>query len=125
MTENEKKELLESHKPVDEDAAKRYEDNPPRIVDKLEYQPGEGVVGELPEGDFKQLITRYLNDFGVLLRNVVHFQLRTEKVLEFMATKMGIDVSKEFKEDAKRVAEQMEAQERAIKEQLQNCGKKN
>jgi len=125
MTENEKKELLEAHKPTDEEGAKRYEKNPPRIVDKLEYQPGEGVVGELPEGDFKQLITRYLNDFGVLLRNLLHFELRIEKELQFMATKMGIDVSKEFKEDAKRVAEQMEAQERAIKEQLQNCGKKN
>jgi len=123
MTENEKKELLESHKPVDEDAAKRYEDNPPRIVDKLEYQPGEGVVGELPEGDFKQLITRYLNDFGVLLRNVVHFQLRTEKVLEFIAKNQGIDLAKEFKEDAKAVQLAMEQHQEAVKQALKNSGK--
>ena len=123
MTENEKKELLESHKPVDEDAAKRYEDNPPRIVDKLEYQPGEGVVGELPEGDFKQLITRYLNDFGVLLRNVVHFQLRTEKVLEFIAKNQGIDLAKEFKEDAKAAQLAMEQHQEAVKQALKDCGK--
>ena len=123
MTKNEKKELLESHKPVDEDAAKRYEDNPPRIVDKLEYQPGEGVVGELPEGDFKQLITRYLNDFGVLLRNVVHFQLRTEKVLEFIAKNQGIDLAKEFKEDAKAAQLAMEQHQEAVKQALKDCGK--
>lgn len=123
MTENKKKELLESHKPVDEDAAKRYENNPPHIVDKIEYQPGEGVVGELPEGDFKQLITRYLNDFGVLLRNVVHFQLRTEKVLEFIAKNQGIDLAKEFKEDAKAVQLAMEQQQEAAKKALKDCGK--
>ena len=123
MTKNEKKELLESHKPVDEDAAKRYEDNPPRIVDKLEYQPGEGVVGELPEGDFKQLITRYLNDFGVLLRNVVHFQLRTEKVLEFIAKNQGIDLAKEFTEDTKAAQLAMEQHQEAVKQALKDCGK--
>ena len=123
MTENEKKELLESHKPDDEEAAKRYEDNPPRIVDKIEYQPGEGVVGELPEGDFKQLITRYLNDFGVLLRNVVHFQLRTEKVLEFIAKNQGIDLAKEFKEDAKAAQLAMEQHQEAVKQALKDCGK--
>ena len=45
----------------------------------------------------------------------------TTEVKEFA----GIDVAKEFKEDSRKVAEQMEAQERAVKEQLQNCGKKN
>jgi len=125
MNEQEKKQLLESHKPSDPELAKVYEQNPPHIADHLEYLAGEGVVGHLPDADYKQLIIRYLNDFGVVLRNLLHFELRIEKELQFMATKMGIDVSKEFKEDAKRVAEQMEAQERAVKEQLQNCGKKN
>ena len=125
MNEQEKKELLESHKPSDPELAKVYEQNPPHIAEKLEYLAGEGVVGHLPDADYKQLMTRYLNDFGVVLRNFLHFELRIEKLLQFMATKMGIDVAKEFKEDARKVAEQMEANERAIKEQLQNCGKKN
>lgn len=121
MNENEKKELLESHKPVDEDAAKRYEANPPHIVDKIEYQPGEGVVGELPEGDFKQLMTRYLNDFGVLLRNILHFQLRTEKVLEFIARNQGIDLVKEFKEDAKAMQAAMDSRLESTKEAIKKC----
>lgn len=121
MTENEKKELLESHKPADEDAAKRYEANPPHIVDKIEYQPGEGVVGELPEGDFKQLMTRYLNDFGVLLRNILHFQLRTEKVLEFIARNQGIDLVKEFKEDAKAMQAAMDSRLESTKEAIKKC----
>lgn len=125
MTEQEKKELLESHKPSDPELAKVYEQNPPHIAEHLEYLAGEGVVGHLPDADYKQFIIRYLNDFGVVLRNLLHFELRIEKELQFMATKMGIDVAKEFKEDARKVAEQMEANERAIKEQLQNCGKKN
>lgn len=121
MNENEKKELLESHKPADEDAAKRYEANPPHIVDKIEYQPGEGVVGELPEGDFKQLMTRYLNDFGVLLRNILHFQLRTEKVLEFIARNQGIDLVKEFKEDAKAMQAAMDSRLESTKEAIKKC----
>lgn len=125
MTQEEKAKILESHKPSDPELAKEYEKNPPRIVEGLEYQPGEGVIGNLPDADFKQFVIRYLNDFGVLLRNFVHFQLRTEKILTFIATNMGIDVTKEFKEDAKRVSAQMEAQQQMLKEQIKNYGKKD
>ena len=125
MTENEKKELLESHKPADKEGAKRYEENPPRIIDGLEYQPGEGVVGYLSKEDLIQLGSRYLNDFGVLLRNVVHFQLRCEKVLTFIAEKLGVDVAKEFKNDAAKTAELMEQRLQQSKEELKNFKNKD
>lgn len=120
MTENEKKELLESHKPTDENAKKNYEDNPPRVIEGLEYQAGEGIIAKLSREDLIQLASRYLNDFGVLLRNVVHFQLRQEKLMTFIAEKMGIDVKQAFKDDAAKTAELMEKRLEQSKEELKN-----
>ena len=125
MNENEKKELLESHKPTDENAKKNYEDNPPRIIESLEYQAGEGIIAKLSREDLIQLASRYLNDFGVLLRNVVHFQLRQEKLMTFIAEKMGIDVKQAFKEDAAKTAELMEKRLEQSKKDLEKVGKTN
>lgn len=125
MNENEKKELLEAHKPTDKEGAKRYEENPPRIIEGLEYQAGEGIISKLSRDDLIQLASRYLNDFGVLLRNVVHFQLRQEKLMTFIAEKMGIDVAKAFKDDAAKTAEMMEQRLQQSKEDLKKFGKTN
>ena len=125
MTEQEKQELLKSHAPEDEGAKKRYEENPPHIVEKLNWNEGEGVISELSTKDLIQLGSRYLNDFGVLLRNLLHYQLRIEKILTFIAEDRGIDVNKAFKEDAKKVEQLINARVEASKEALKNIKKSN
>lgn len=123
MTKEEIAKFLEEHKPTDPEQAKAFENNLPHIVETLEYFAGEGVVSQLNDGDKFQFLTRYLNDFGVLLRNILHFELRIEKLLTFIAEGNGIDVKKAFKDDAAKQAELLDKRIEESKEQLQNFKK--
>lgn len=121
----EKEELLEKHLLLEnEEFKKAYKENPPVIEDVLAWQPGELIVGELSENDKFQLISRYLNNISVYLKNEVHLQLRIEKLLTFLLEEKGIDVNAKFREDAQRQAElvekRIEESKKAIKESVKN-----
>ena len=104
----------------DENFKKQYLENPPQIVEKLQWQPGEGVISELSKKDLIQLASRYANDNAVILKNILHFELRIEKLLTWLCEEKGIDVQKKFKEDAKRAEEQLEKQTEQLKKALEH-----
>lgn len=108
----------------DKDFVKAIMENPPIIEEKLGWQPGELIVGELSENDKFQLLSRYLNNISVYLKNEVHLQLRIEKLLTFLLEEQGIDVQAKFREDAKKQADliekRVEESKKAIKESLKN-----
>lgn len=113
MNEKELKELLASHRPANEELAKQFDEVQPNIIEKLEWQPNEAVISELSTKDLIQLGSRYLNDFAIYIKNILHFELRIEKLLTFLLEEKGIDVNKKFKEDAKKM---LKAQEQALQE---------
>ena len=108
----------------DAEFKKAYEKNPPVVEEKLAWQPGELIVGELSENDKYQLLSRYLNNISVYLKNEVHLQLRIEKLLTFLLEAQGINVQEKFREDAKKQAElveqRIEESKKAIKESVKN-----
>ena len=108
----------------DAEFKKAYEKNPPVVEETLGWQPGELIVGELSENDKYQLLSRYLNNISVYLKNEVHLQLRIEKLLTFLLEAQGINVQEKFREDAKKQAElveqRIEESKKAIKESVKN-----
>ena len=108
----------------DENFKKQYLANPPHIATRLQWQPGEGVISELPKKDLIQLASRYANDNNVLLKNILHFELRIEKLLTWLFESNGVEVKAKFKEDAKRAEEELEKKGELLKEQLENPNKK-
>lgn len=119
MNKKQIEELLKEHCLTnDKDFVKSYKENPPQIIEKLQWFAGEGIVSELSTKDLVQLLSRYLNDNGIYIKNILHFILRIEKLLTFIAEKEGIDVNKAFKEDAKKVAEKMEENLQKSKEAI-------
>lgn len=113
MNEKELKELLASHRPANEELAKQFDEANPNIIEKLEWQPNEAVISELSTKDLIQLGSRYLNDFAIYMKNILHFELRIEKLLTFLLEEKGIDVNKKFKEDAKKM---LKIREQALQE---------
>jgi len=103
---------------------KAYEKNPPIVEETLAWQPGELIVSELSENDKFQLLSRYLNNISVYLKNEIHLQLRIEKLLTFLLEAQGIDVQAKFREDAKKQAElleqRIEESKKAVKESVKN-----
>lgn len=121
----EKEKLLAEHLlSSDAEFKKAYKENPPVVEEKLAWQPGELIVGELSENDKYQLLSRYLNNISVYLKNEVHLQLRIEKLLTFLLEAQGVDVQAKFREDAKKQAELIESRieetKKAIKESVKN-----
>lgn len=121
----EKEKLLAEHLlSSDAEFKKAYKENPPIVEETLAWQPGELIVGELSENDKYQLLSRYLNNISVYLKNEVHLQLRIEKLLTFLLEAQGVDVQAKFREDAKKQAELIESRieesKKAIKESLKN-----
>lgn len=108
----------------DPEFKKAYKENPPIVEETLAWQPGELIVGELSENDKYQLLSRYLNNISVYLKNEVHLQLRIEKLLTFLLEAQGVDVQAKFREDAKKQAElveqRIEETKKAIKESVKN-----
>ena len=108
----------------DSEFKKAYKENPPIVEETLAWQPGELIVGELSENDKYQLLSRYLNNISVYLKNEVHLQLRIEKLLTFLLEAQGVDVQAKFREDAKKQAElveqRIEETKKAIKESVKN-----
>lgn len=108
----------------DPEVKKAYEKNPPLVEDVLAWQPGELIVSELSENDKFQLLSRYLNNISVYLKNEVHLQLRIEKLLTFLLEAQGIDVQAKFKEDAEKQAklieQRIEESKKAIKNSVKN-----
>jgi len=124
MEKKELKDLLDAHILTDDKAfIKEFKSNPPQVCERLQWQPGEGIVSELPTKDLIQLLSRYLNNDGIYVKNILHYLLRCERLLTWIAEAQGVDVDKKFKEDAKIKAEQMEQNLSKIKEQLKNTGK--
>lgn len=118
------KDLIKAHLyATDEDFIKAYNENPPHVADKLQWQPGEAIVSELSKKDLVQLWARYNNDIVVFEKNILHILLRVEKLLTFIATNSGINVKDEFKKDAERAAQELEEKQIEIKKQLENLGK--
>lgn len=121
MNKKEIEELLKEHCLTDDkEFIKNYKENPPQIIEKLQWFAGEGIISELSTKDLVQLLSRYLNDGGVYIKNILHFILRIEKLLTFIAVKLGVNVNEEFKNDAKKIAEKMEENLQKSKEALKN-----
>lgn len=97
----------------DEEFVKAYKENPPQVATNLQWQPGEGIISELSKKDLIQLASRYANDLSVYVKNILHFELRIERLLTWLCEAQGIDVKAKFKEDAK--AKEQELQERIEK----------
>ena len=117
--------LLEEHLLTeDEEFVKEYRENPPQIQHKLQYQPNEAIISKLDKEDLIQLGSRYLNNFAVYLKNILHLLVRTEKELKWLLESNGVDVDKKFKDDAKAQLELMEKQieesKKALKEYTKN-----
>ena len=111
--------ILEHLFTKDEKLVKEYMDNPPEVVRKLAYMPGEAVISELSKKDLIQLLSRYLNNDGVYTKNILHFLIRIEKLLTWNLEAQGIDVKAKFKEDAKQQEELLEQKIRESKEALE------
>jgi len=104
--------LLSEHLLTDDpNVVEAYKNNPPQIIEKLQWECGEGIISELDNKDLIQLLSRYLNNDGVYVKNILHLLLRIEKLLTFIAKKSGVDVDKEFKDDAKKQAEILKIRE--------------
>lgn len=123
--ENNEKLLKEHMLSTDEEFVKAYEENPPLIEEKLQWQPGEVIISELPPKDLAQVLSRYLNNLSIYDKNILHLLLRMERLLTWLCEEKGIDVVEKFKEDAKAQAELMEARLQASKRALENSTKKN
>lgn len=124
VTDKEIVELIKNHLLTnDEEFAKAYKANPPHIAAELQWQPGEVIVSELSTKDLIQLASRYTNDLVTFVKNILHFELRIEKLLTWLCEVNGIDVAAKFKEDAKIKQEQMEKQLAANKKALEEAAK--
>lgn len=104
---------------TDEDFVKAYKENPPQIATNLQWQPGEGIISELSKKDLIQLASRYANDLSVYVKNILHFELRIERLLTWLCEAQGIDVKAKFKEDAKIREQEIEKGIEESKEQLE------
>lgn len=117
--------LVESHLiEKDKEFVKAYKQNPPQVAEKLQWQPGEQIVSELDEKDLIQLLSRYLNNDGVYVKNILHLLLRIEKELSWLLERFGVDINAKFKEDAKLQAELIEKRLAESKEALKNVARK-
>ena len=108
----------------DEEFVKQYKENPPQVIEKLAWQPGEAIIGKLSKEDLLQLLSRYLNNDGVYTKNILHLLIRIEKELQWLLEEKGVDVQGKFKEDAKKQAELVEERIRQSKEALKESVKK-
>lgn len=125
MNEKELAKLIAEHLlEKDEDFKKAYLENPPQVATAIQWQPGEGIISELPEKDLIQLGSRYLNDLSVYVKNILHFELRIEKLLTWLCETQGIDVKEKFKQDAKEAYEKQQEQLEASKKALEDAAKK-
>ena len=123
---NNNEQLLKEHMlSSDEEFVKEYEKNPPMVEEKLQWQPGEIIISELPPKDLAQVLSRYLNNISVYNKNMLHLLLCMERLLTWLCEERGIDVAQKFKEDARAQAELMEARIQASKKALENSPKKN
>ena len=124
FTEKELLELITKHLiQNDEEFAKAYKENPPQVATDLQWQPGECIISELSTKDLVQLGSRYVNDLVTFVKNILHFELRIERLLTWLCEANGSDVDKKFKQDAKVKQEQMEKHQEAIKKALEEAGK--
>lgn len=125
MQKEELEKLLLDHLLTDEkEEVKQYKQNPPQVIEKLQWQPGEAIIGKLSKEDLLQLLSRYLNNDGVYTKNILHLLIRIEKELQWLLEEKGVDVQAKFKEDAKKQAELVEERIRQSKEALKNSVKK-
>ena len=85
-----------------EEYKKALEENPPKIIDKLDFGPGEIVFSKLDDGERFQVITRYLNDICSITKSMLQITADQYVIIEFLCKKLGIDVAKEkFKSNKK------------------------
>ena len=104
--------------------------------EQLEQQPTQIVLTELdksgdkvdfsklPEGDKFQVTTRYLNELCAISKSNLQITADLYVLLEFICEKLGIDVKAKKLELARKIKAQQEENEKALKEQLKNIGKK-
>lgn len=119
-------ELIKEHLLTDDKEFKNaYEQNPPLVATEIQWQPGEQIISELPQKDLIQLLSRYLNNDGVYVKNLLHLLLRIEKELTWLLEANGVDVNKKFKEDAKRQAELIEENIEKAKQEIKKSVAKN
>lgn len=125
MQKEELEKLLLDHLLTDEkEEVEQYKQNPPQVIEKLQWQPGEAIIGKLSKEDLLQLLSRYLNNDGVYTKNILHLLIRIEKELQWLLEEKGVDVQAKFREDAKKQAELVEERIRQSKEALKNSVKK-
>ena len=122
----EKEKLLKEHLITDEKGfVDAYNENPPQIQEKLEWQPGEAIISELSTKDLIQLASRYLNNDAVYTKNILHLLIRMERLLTWLLEAQGVDVQARFREDAKKQAELLEKRIEDSKAELKKAVENN
>ena len=122
----EKEKLLKEHLITDEkEFVDAYNENPPQIQEKLQWQPGEAIISELNTKDLIQLASRYLNNDAVYTKNILHLLIRIEKELQWLLEEKGVDVQSKFREDAKKQAELLEQRIENSKAELKKAVENN
>ena len=121
----EKEKLIKEHLLTDEkEFVESYNENPPQIEEKLQWQPGEAIISELSNKDLIQLASRYLNNDAVYTKNILHLLIRIEKELQWLLEEKGVDIQAKFREDAKKQAELLEQRIENSKEELKKAAAK-
>ena len=108
---------------MENDLNKLLEENPPIKMDKLPYAPGEVLFTELSDGDKFQLLARFLGDISVYNKNVVFLTAQCVSMLKWLCEANGIDVVAKEKENTKIMKENIEKEEKLVKEKLKKAGK--
>lgn len=94
--------------------------NPVKVIEKLDRRPGEVDFSQLSDGDYRQLMTRYLNDVCSINKSSLQIIADLYVIVEFIAEKLGIDVKAKKMELAKKIKKQMDQDIENAKEQLKS-----
>lgn len=95
----------------------------PIFIDKLEYGEDEVVFKDLSEGDKFQLTARYLNDICAFLKSILQVVADEYVLVEFICSKMGIDVKKMKTLLAEHYKKEMEEKLAKSKKELEEVSK--
>ena len=104
-----------------EEYKKALEENPPKIIEKLDFGPGEIVFSKLHYGERFQVITQYLNDICSITKSMLQITADQYVIIEFLCKKLGIDVAKEKRELAEKIQKQQEEELSKVKEEIKKA----
>ena len=104
-----------------EEYKKALEENQPKIIEKLDFGPGEIVFSKLDDGERFQVITRYLNDICSITKSMLQITADQYVIIEFLCKKLGVDVAKEKRELAEKIQKQQEEELSKVKEEIKKA----